>query len=600
MNPVGSLPIFAGLTDAMPNADSRATARRTAAPPSRWCCSSAGHLRITGASWLPAHTAAQMQTAPPAAIRPTQPTRPLGRAAWLAVAGFGAIALLLTFTLSIRRGPIPDENPFIAAPALLLRTGALPYRDYLYYHTPTLVFVYAGLFALTDHLLLAARTFNAACAAAAVTAVYCVSLRWLAPLGRRGRWAPLGIALLYLFNPAYTYTAGQAWNHDFPTLACLLGLLALMRGIDRPATGRWATLAGVGVGLAITSRLTYAVVPPAFIALICLRPGLTRRGRVRLLALLALGATLAALPSIWVFAQSPANAWFGNFDYPALSTRYHAAFDPHHGRSVLLRYRLLYVLVHVFGRPGNAIGLGLFAFVTLRALWGRDVRTDPRRSELFALALLAILLGMTAFAPSPMYQQYMYAPVPFVLLGVARGLSIAPDLLARAAFRRTLTAAVIVTVGFGAAGYRGLTLLPHVHDWQPVKVHDQGMRIAALTAGRRVLTLDPIYPLEGRLPIFPRFAASRFVVRAADYVAPDLRRRLRMIDGPGVLDLYRADPRLPLLTTGVYPPAEAALTVEAQRRGRRPVPLWDLKGWRKGTLWLPPGPPADDRPPASR
>ena len=542
-----------------------------------------------------------MQSAPSAAPRPTQPIRPPAYAAWPAVAAFAAAAMLLTFTLSIRRGLIADENPFIAAPAMLLRTGALPYRDYLYYHTPTLVFVYAGLFALTDHLLLAARAFNAACGAAAVTAVYYVSLRWLAPLGRRGGWAALGVALLYLFNPAYTYAAGKAWNHDFPTVACLLGLLALLRGIDRSAAGRWAIPAGVGVGLAITSRLTYAVVPPAFIALVWLHPGPTRRERVRLLALLALGATLAALPSLWVFAHAPANAWFGNLDYPALSTRFHAEFDPHHGRSVLLRYRLLYVLVHVFGRPGNAIGLGLFAFVALRALWGRDVRTDPRRSELFAIALLAILLGMTAFAPSPMYQQYLYAPVPFVLLGAARGLSMAPDLLNSRAFNRTLAVGVIVTVAFGALGYRGLSLLPRFHDWQPVKVHDRGVDIAALVGHRRVLALEPIYPLEGGLPTFPRLVAARFVVRAAPYVAPDLRRRLRMVGTDDLLALRRADPSLPVLDTGDYPLAEAALARQARRGGARRVPIWD-DGRRRnsGTLWLPPPPAADGGPPAPR
>ena len=70
------------------------------------------------------------------------------------------VALVLVFSISIRRKVDVDEHPFIATAALLNR-GFLPYRDYHYNHMPTQVIVYAGLFRLTDHLLLAARLFQA-------------------------------------------------------------------------------------------------------------------------------------------------------------------------------------------------------------------------------------------------------------------------------------------------------------------------------------------------------------------------------------------------------------------------------------------------------
>ncbi len=498
------------------------------------------------------------------------------------VAAFAAVALLLTFTLSIRRKVITDEDPFVASAALLLRTGALPYRDYLYYHMPTLVFVYAGLFALTGHLLLAARAFNAACGAAAVTAVYWVARRWLAPLGRRGRWAALGVGLLYLFDPGYTYTSGQAWNHDFPTLCCLLALLCLMRGIGRPAAGRWALACGVGVGLAVTSRLTYAVVPPAFVAFVALYPGLTAKRRLWLLAWLAAGVLLAAAPTAWVWSQSPANAWFGNFDYPALSTRYHLTHDYHHKKSFTVGARAVYVIVHVFARPGYAIGLAIFGVALAAGLRGRAPWRDARACELAAIALLAGLMGASSFAPSPMFEQYLYGPVPFVILGIARGLSMAPHLLDRPGLRRAFAACVILTVAAGAVGYRGVAMLPHYRRWVPVWVHDTGVRVAALTGGRRVLTLELIYPLEGKLPVFESLVASRFVIRAAPYLSPGELQRRKMIDRRGVLDLYRANPQLPVLTSSVYADIEDALARLARERGARAVPLWN-----RGTLWLP-------------
>jgi hypothetical protein len=40
-----------------------------------------------------------------------------------------------------------DEHQFVAPSVLLLREGLLPYRDYPFFHTPNLVFVFAPLFA---------------------------------------------------------------------------------------------------------------------------------------------------------------------------------------------------------------------------------------------------------------------------------------------------------------------------------------------------------------------------------------------------------------------------------------------------------------------
>ena len=513
---------------------------------------------------------------------------------WRAVAAFAAVALLLTFSQGVRRPINHDENPFVAGPALLLRTGALPYRDYFYYHMPTLLLIDAGLFWLTGHLLLAARAFNALCGAATATLIFWASLRWLAPLrredrreDRRGEWAALGVGLMCLFNPTFGYTTGQAWNHDFPSLACLAGLLCLMRGVGRPRAGWWAFAAGLCVGLAVTSRLTYAVVPPAFVAFLWLCPGLPRRQRFRLLALVTLGVAVAALPSAWVWAQAPANAWFGNFDYPALSTQYHAEHGVPVGQATSVGARAWYVFSRVLVQPGNVFALGLAGFLVVRVLRRGDAG-DSRRGGLIAVALLAALLAASAFAASPVFHQYLYAPVAFVVLCVARGLSLSPELFDSSRFRRVFAAGVVVTVAFGAPSYRGLPLLAFYRRWEPVRAHDRGVRIAELTGGRRVLTLEPIYPLEGGLPVFESLTASRFVVRAAAYVPPELRRRLRMIDERGVLDLYGADPQLPVLTTGVYPPAEDALIEAARRRGCRAVPLWEEQS-KRGILWLPPG-----------
>src|SRR4030066_86580 len=89
------------------------------------------------------------------------------------------VASLLLFTLAlnvsraVRADYNHDEDQFIASARLLLDEGLLPYRDYPYFHTPYLVFVYALLFTLTgSDNLLAARLFSAVCASSAVMLVF--------------------------------------------------------------------------------------------------------------------------------------------------------------------------------------------------------------------------------------------------------------------------------------------------------------------------------------------------------------------------------------------------------------------------------------------
>jgi hypothetical protein len=81
--------------------------------------------------------------------------------------------LALNISSAVRADYNHDEDQFITSARLLLDEGLLPYRDYPYFHTPYLVFVYALLFALTgNYNLLAALIFSAVCATASVLLVF--------------------------------------------------------------------------------------------------------------------------------------------------------------------------------------------------------------------------------------------------------------------------------------------------------------------------------------------------------------------------------------------------------------------------------------------
>lgn len=112
-------------------------------------------------------------------------THPVGIRRFLADRKFraaGVVASLLTIVLllfvrALARELNHDEEQFIAAPALLLQAGLLPYRDYTCFHTPDLIFVFAALFSATSHFLLAARCFNASCAALLLLLLFAFTVR---------------------------------------------------------------------------------------------------------------------------------------------------------------------------------------------------------------------------------------------------------------------------------------------------------------------------------------------------------------------------------------------------------------------------------------
>ncbi len=114
-------------------------------------------------------------------------------------------ALALNLSRAVRAEYNHDEDQFIASARLLLDEGLLPYRDYPYFHTPYLVFVYALLFTFTgNYSLLTARIFSAVCATASVMLVFWMVLYFFRNHSLKYRYlAAISILCFYLFNPLF-------------------------------------------------------------------------------------------------------------------------------------------------------------------------------------------------------------------------------------------------------------------------------------------------------------------------------------------------------------------------------------------------------------
>ena len=154
------------------------------------------------------------------------------------IVGAGLLAIvLLLFVRAMARELNHDEHQFIAPPVLLLRDGLLPYRDYPFFHMPNLVFVFAAIFATTPYLLLAARCFNAFCAALLFLLVLATAARRFRAMQEMRWMIALSFVLLLSLNPFFRFTAGRAWNHDLAVLTSVAALAAFLAPDRAPVVG---------------------------------------------------------------------------------------------------------------------------------------------------------------------------------------------------------------------------------------------------------------------------------------------------------------------------------------------------------------------------
>jgi hypothetical protein len=389
---------------------------------------------------------------------------------WLAgiVILLGALALL--WGANMRRGLNHDEHQFVAAGTLIARTGAVPYRDFPYFHMPLLAYLNAALFQWNDSLLLAARTLSVAAAWGALV--------WVFILGRRlgaclhALLAGSAAVALLLMTPLLLYTSGRAWNHDVPLLLTLCAIGTQQAALGQRGQNRWGlfVLTGALVGLAAATRSSYLFLAPGF-ALALAFVGAPRRELVAAWAALLIGGVLGGAPALWLLFQEPAGFWFGNWVYNVqLNPAWYRAEGAADQMTVLGKLGALGGLW--LAQPANLLVPLLLAGV-LGSAW-------PRRREWSPLAGLALLLLPLALAgalsASPAQPQYWYPLYPLAVVAI---LSLVPavgrPVVGIAALGVAALLAMLLT---GPAYGDGVQILAEAERWYPNKIHRRGGQMA--------------------------------------------------------------------------------------------------------------------------
>lgn len=475
----------------------------------------------------------------------------------LATAICYVIAFVLVYgSFGLNRRFNVDENVFLASGYLVGRRGLMLYRDFHYNHMPTLVLIYALIFRHTSNFLLAARTFSSLNAAGCVAAIYSVAYRRFKFLDATHHFLiTAALALTLLCNPLFTRTAGLSWNHDFPMFCSLLGFLILGGAFpdsteSESRSSLWLAIAsGFFVGLAVTTRLTFATELLPFCLFIAFFPGVKFGRRMAMLAAFAVGGIIASLPTIWIWMQSPANAYFGNFQYPALNTRFHFTNDRDFHSRYSLAQRLFFFVVKLGEFPGNGILTGAFVYLLIVALRRCGVRS-PVGWRLAAIATIFLSQVAGGLVPAPPFLQYFYAATPWMALAVVICLDAVPDFRANVPLHWGLIVGLAITFVFSIPEYRGLLRLPFPDRWVTTVRQNQGFELAAVAGKGKVLTLEPMIPLEGGADIYEQLSTGRFAIRVGDFLTPRQRAKYHMIGAGDIPAIFTDDPPAAFLWSG--------------------------------------------------
>lgn len=448
--------------------------------------------------------------------------------------GLGLIAALI-FGNSMTKPLGHDEHMYCTA-GYMLERGQLIYRDFSYVaQLPWHPLICAALFKVldTDYYLFTVRAFSALCDILVVICLAAICRRIFSSFVICGAFFAVGAAVLYVFNDYVDYAVGFAWNHSM-LLLCVITAYWLFIRIDFKHKPPFWSMAFMGALLSVAtfSRPTTVLVHILFLIdlLLCCRGNF--RQRLQGILPFVIGSAILAVWPVWVIAKAPEQFWLNVFRIPVLNGRY-----LHEIGLALSKKGLAYSLVLTPSYLVLVILTGILAVAVLRHR-GRPL-FDKKPGALLASGL-AVLFLIIAFIPVTVWPQYLAIPVPFILISFAYAFAyLRAELEAKKhrglAFRITCYAmfcSVLICVWLYPTGIRRALNEFRLANWVPLQVHRIAQDISAkCNEPKLVLTLSPLYAIEGGCDIYPELAAGPFVYRVADRLSEKQRQIARAV-GP--------------------------------------------------------------------
>lgn len=436
-----------------------------------------------------------------------------------------------------------DEEQFVAAGALLLRDGLLPFRDYPFFHLPNLPIIYARLFSTNDYLLLTARSFNAACAALLLALIFSTAARRFRGVHPSHLGIAAASAAILSLDPFFRFTMGRAWNHDLPVLATMTALLGLLRSVESKRAAQWIFFSGAMLGLAMGSRLTFAPMPVAFLAILIVLPS-RNLSRLKGVCLFFGGLILALGPTIALWIMAPKQFVFGNFTYNGpLNDFFRRSTSPD---KITFTHKSLFIVKELAKSPSTLALLAGFFYFGGRQLFRSGWRQIVAHPEIVSICLILPFLFIGVWVPTPGHRQYFYAVVPFLLLGNIY--SLARETILNRTVTLLVTALLVLSIARSAESFLQEKFVFRPSRWGAIAAHIRGAQIRQLVSNGPVFTLDPLCPLEGGLTIYKELAVGPFAWRTAAFLNEDEETDFDILDPDDLETFVRLHPPAAFLT----------------------------------------------------
>lgn len=517
----------------------------------------------------------------------------------LPMALFAATVLFTALFSRIMSYPLRHDEHFYLAAAYYLDRADL-YSEINFTHVPNFALLLRAVFDVFDveKVLLAGRLVIALTWAASLYAIYAIA-RFL----NGSREFALLLAALLALNPVLLGPAGMTVTNNFPpTPFALLGILFFLKGnLSETGEPLQCFLAGVFFSLAIGMKANFALLIPAaaIFSLMAPRALPVAKRLIRTTFPLVGGALLAGLPTMYYLVRNPQ-------EFLSHVVRFHG--DAHVAfwtvqsdleGPVALGLKAKLILAQSVWLSGatllSFLLVAYLAFVRFRKQAENGGRDDLSR-QVWPIAFAAILVALAltiSFVPTPGFPQYFAPPIAFALVLCA----ILYGPLAKSAKEAAQPVlAAILLLGSIAAAPVLLPDLPNIirpAAWTGNSVHRASAylssRVGRKNAESHVLTLAPIYAIEGRLTPYDSLLLGPFIYRAVELVNEDDRSYFSAVQSPELLEDLLARDMPSAVLIGTEPYLDVKLERWALANGYTPEAV-ELGDKRKGsgTLYLRP------------
>lgn len=444
-----------------------------------------------------------------------------------------------------------DEHMYCAG-GFLMAQGKMIYRDFSYIaQMPYHPLLYAAVYKLTgtQYYLLVGRLISTICDILVIICILGIYRYVFKSSIVTGTLLGLAGAVIYVFNPLVDFTNGYAWNHDVIIFCVMLSLWLFISTDFKKKSAFWrVAIIGTLLTLATCIRITTFLVELLFFIILLYVPADSFKQRLKAI-LPFLGASfLVLIWPVWIIVNAPKAFYLNLFKIPELNGKWL--------QDIGMVFNKLELTISGFKLPGYLLLLLLAFFLFGMIVVFRKKIKIENKPKLLLIALLPVVFLIITFIPLTMWDQYLAIPVPFIIASLAFPFSYLIHTSSATKFLKFYTVSIIfliICVIVSAAAYPvvlyriPVSILPEM--WTPVKLHRIAKDIATeIHEKGPVLTLAPLFAIEGNCEIYTELSCGSFVYRIADFLSDEERKITHTVSPANIAELISTKPPSAIIT----------------------------------------------------